>query len=87
MLVKLFLPNTIKNCIISRKLKPIKRPKTPPTSATRDSNEKASSSFSMMMLLLANITFRKVKLSPPYELVRGVSANCKEIAVGEIFNV
>ena len=41
------------------KLKPMKSPKTPPTSATRDPKGKAFSSLSMMTLLLENrmVTF------------------------------
>ena len=43
---------------IIRKLNPMKRPSTPPQSATRDSNGKASSSVSIFILLDEIITER-----------------------------
>ena len=51
------------------------RPRIPPTSATRDSKDAASSSVSRMRVLLANTMFSMVMLSAPYVVETGSSAN------------
>ena len=68
-----FLIQTMTNSQIIRKLKPKKRPRTPPTSARRDPNGKAASSFSMTTLLEA-FTIVKVVVFPTGTDI-GVSGN------------
>ena len=62
----------MRNSPTLRKLKPMKSPRTPPTSATRDSRGKASCSFSRTTELLENVM--KTTLLLGASATRGLSA-------------
>ena len=70
---KHFLMAAIKSSHTLRKLNPIKSPRTPPISATRDWKEKANSSLSIVRLLEENMIWSLVMLGTTR--YRGVSTS------------